>query len=399
MREKTRKTLVWMAIGVLCFSTFLMLTPRAAAQETIIFQDDFESYSVGAFPPPSSGWYILYNGAGNQYQVITSSYSHSTTKSLQLIGAPHWSVVVGKDFSSASNIIGYEGYLMPTNFSIGLVNGGPAISFMNGQTAQNRIFYADVGFYNGSICIRKMDGTNWRLQSFTTLYVWYKIRVVLDKNTRLFNVSINDKLVGQNLIEQYDPHEILSLSLSMAWQNFPGYFDDVKIFALKRQSIALTPDIGFASATVVGSGFSNNSRVTITWDGTTIPSVPSPMTTDATGGFAALISVPTQTTAGPHTVNATDESGNSATATFTVVNMTGQQGPAGLQGPQGPKGDKGDPGNTGLQGPTGPQGPKGDTGPQGSPGENQLVLIAFPTALSLLALCIAVVALFIKRKS
>jgi hypothetical protein len=53
---------------------------------------------------------------------------------------------------------------------------------------------------------------------------------------------------------------------------------------------------------------------------------------------------------------------------------------------QGPKGDKGDMGDTGPQ------------GPAGSPGENQLVLIAFPTAASIIALCISVAAL-LRRKS
>jgi hypothetical protein len=85
--------------------------------------------------------------------------------------------------------------------------------------------------------------------------------------------------------------------------------------------------------------------VTITWDGTTIPSVPNPLTTDISGNFTALISVPTQIALGVHT---TDESGNWATATLTVVDMTGPQGPKGVTGALGP---------TGFQG---QQGPKGD---------------------------------------
>lgn len=161
--------------------------------------------------------------------------------------------------------------------------------------------------------------------------------------------------------------------------------------------VTLTPSTGFASTTIAGSGFSTSSEITITWDGTIVPSIPSPVTTDANGSFTALISVPTQTSPGSHVINASDETGNWAGATFSVVDMTG---PTGLQGQQGPKGDTGLQGSTGPQGPkgdTGPQGSKGDTGPQGPPGENQLVLIAFPTAASILALCIAVVAL-LRRK-
>ena len=166
----------------------------------------------------------------------------------------------------------------------------------------------------------------------------------------------------------------------------------MKWLANPSPSLSLTPNTGFSSTTIGGFQFSNNSDVTITWDGTTIPSVPSSVITDTTGRFAALISVPTQTAPGVHTINATDESGNWATATFTVVNMTG---------PQGPKGDTGAQGPTGLQGQQGPKGDKGDTGLQGPPaslGDTQLALIAFPTAASIFALCIAVVAL-LRRKT
>jgi hypothetical protein len=208
---------------------------------------------------------------------------------------------------------------------------------------------------------------------------------------------------------------------------FEGAIDEVRLYnyALSQQQIkedmglggnkiSLTPSTGFAATTVVGSGFSNNSRITITWDGMPIPTVPTYVVTDATGNFTAIISVLTQTTLGAHTVNATDESGNWATATFTVVDMTGPIGPTGPTGSQGPKGD------TGAQGLTGPQGPKGDTGaqgltgsqglpgengtrgatgPQGPAGETQnlLIMIALPTALSILAACFATIALLKKK--
>jgi len=134
--------------------------------------------------------------------------------------------------------------------------------------------------------------------------------------------------------------------------------------------ITLVPDTGFASTTIVGSGFSSGSRMNITWDGELIPTLPNPLTATC-DSFTAIISVPTQTEPGPHIVNATDEEGNSAVANFTVVDMTGPQGPQGETGPQGPQGEtgpKGDTGETGPQGPTGPTGPTGATGPQGPQG-------------------------------
>jgi hypothetical protein len=183
------------------------------------------------------------------------------------------------------------------------------------------------------------------------------------------NGTIDDVMMFNRTLT---PEEVL------AHMNHPG----------PLSSIILAPSTGFASTTIAGSGFSDNSSITIAWDGTTIPTIPNAVTTDASGTFTALISVPTQTVPGTHTVTATDASGDSATATFTVVNMTG------LQGQQGPKGD------TGPQGPQGVKGDTGDTGPPGpagSSGDTQLALIAFPLAASIVAICIAVVALLRKK--
>jgi len=353
------------------------------AQESTIFEDNFEGYPTGTFPP--SPWNLVWSGAGNQYQIVTDSSHHSPNKSLQLVGSYGYSAVATRDFSTSSGLIGYEAYIMSSDSS-----GGASIAFFNQSAATWGKYYAMVGFLNGSI----WGGydTPQNLQNFTA-NTWYKIRVILSRTSRAFNVSIDDVLVGQNLVEPNNPNEIASLQLQVGWLSVLNYFDDVSVLG-SVGNITLAPSTGFASTTIVGSGFSNNSRVTITWDGKPIPSIPSSVTTDTAGNFTALISVQTQTTPGAHTVSATDETGNSVAATFTVVDMTGPQGSAGLQGLQGPKGDKGD---TGLQGLTGPQGPKGDTGSQGPPGENQLILIAFPTAASILALCIAVVALLRKR--
>jgi hypothetical protein len=93
-------------------------------------------------------------------------------------------------------------------------------------------------------------------------------------------------------------------AVHIAWQDDTDYGDsgtDPDIF-YKRfvpPGLALTPDTGFASTTIVGSEFSPNSEITITWDGIPIPTVPSPLITDSDGSFTAIISVPTQTTQEP----------------------------------------------------------------------------------------------------
>jgi len=122
--------------------------------------------------------------------------------------------------------------------------------------------------------------------------------------------------------------------------------------------ISLVPDTGIASTTIAGT-FNPDSTITITWDGTPIPTIPRPLITDANGDFTAIISVLTQDEPGLHFVNASDEEGNWAEASFTVLNMTG---PAGPTGPAGAAGATGATGAAGATGATGAKGDKGDPG-------------------------------------
>ena len=122
-------------------------------------------------------------------------------------------------------------------------------------------------------------------------------------------------------------------------------------------SIIVVPDTGIAATTVVGEHFNVDSTVTITWDGTAIPPVPSPLVTDSDGSFTAIISVLTQNEPGIHTINATDEAGNSAVGNFTVLDMTGPAGPAGADGADGADGEDG------ATGPAGPAGADGADAP------------------------------------
>jgi chitobiase/beta-hexosaminidase-like protein/Big-like domain-containing protein len=92
-------------------------------------------------------------------------------------------------------------------------------------------------------------------------------------------------------------------------------------------SIGLSPASGLPGVlvTVTGSAFSPNSIVTITYDGATRSTTPSTVTTSSGGTFSASFTVPT-TSAGSHTVRATDATSKSATATFTD-NTSGSSAP------------------------------------------------------------------------
>jgi prenyltransferase beta subunit len=156
--------------------------------------------------------------------------------------------------------------------------------------------------------------------------------------------------------------------------------------------LSLTPNAGIAATTLVGSGFASNSAVTVTWDTTTIPTLPSRVLTDQYGNFTAIVTVPTQNSPGFHTIEATDELGGRANGTFAVIDMRGPQGPKGETGDTGPQGPKGETGDTGPQG---PKGETGDTGPQGEPASTQTIVAL--AIISVTAVAIAIYSL-IRRK-
>jgi hypothetical protein len=184
-------------------------------------------------------------------------------------------------------------------------------------------------------------------------------------------------------------------------------------------AITLSPTSGIAAMTVSGTGFAFGSTITVWWDGSQVPTVPASIIVSGgdtyTGGtFTAIITVPTQTTPGTHTVSARGSSPQTGAAvivnaTFTVVDMKGQPGPTGSPGPAGTKGDTGATGSTGATGPagstgakgdtgatgpTGPQGIQGPAGPQGSPGpEGPQGAPGAITGISIFALLIAIITL------
>jgi hypothetical protein len=132
--------------------------------------------------------------------------------------------------------------------------------------------------------------------------------------------------------------------------------------------IILSPNEGFAT-TITGGGFTPATDMTITWESVAINTIPTIVTTDAVGEFTATFTAQTSIP-GTYTIGATDGV-SSATAEFTVPDMTGDPGDVGPEGDPGDTGATGATGATGPQGETGPQGPtgpQGETGPQGPTG-------------------------------
>jgi len=245
-----------MLIFLIVLPAFAVFTPKARASENVIFQDDFESYAVGTFPS-SGGWQLVYNGAGDQYQVITSDYSASGSQSLQMEGQYGWSAVVAKDFASSSNLIGFEAYLM------GTPGCWPSVGFGNEAIQPWGRLYGAVG-------VDTIDGYivagSQNLQPCTA-NTWYKIREVMDRNAGTFDVWIDDQLKGTNIQEANNPWEIQSLRFDVGWHNVLNYYDDVKVFevsgpppptgAPQISSVSPITATRLQTIHIYGSGFGN----------------------------------------------------------------------------------------------------------------------------------------------
>jgi nitrous oxidase accessory protein len=304
---------------------FMSILPVKGVEQ-VFFEDDFESYQVGTFPS-SGGWELWYDGMGSEYQVIVDNVSSSPTKSLQLLGKHewNWAAYAARPFVTDQPIIGF-------NVSVKVSEIGDRdrviaqVGFGQNLPPNRVTTFAPIYFLeNGTISVSGFGAV--------LPYVaekWYKVTVIMDRNSETYSVWIDNVLQGQNLTVRTNrgamtasesTWDIEGFDASQDFYSVKVFFDDVKVFSVfdVDPKLKLVPATGIAATTLVGSGFAPNSEISVTWDNIPIPTVPSPLITDGYGNFTAIISVLNQTTSGVYIVKAVDEIGTKATATFTVT--------------------------------------------------------------------------------
>ena len=96
------------------------------------------------------------------------------------------------------------------------------------------------------------------------------------------------------------------------------------IAAQKHPGIRLQPDSGSpgSSVTISGSEFKAKSTVKITFDGKTLKTDPTKVTTDVNGSFDVHVKIPDGAKEGNHKIKASAGFFNGDTATLTVKNMS-----------------------------------------------------------------------------
>ena len=319
-RIAARLTIFLILCSLLTAAISFAPIPEVKGAEQVFFQDNFENYGAGTFPS-SGGWELWYNGAGTEQQVIVDDISFSPTKSLKLLGLDFWAGFAAKRFTSSSQVIGFE-VAVRVEETNGQARDNARVSFTKKLSGSISREYAPVTFQD--------DGTIGSGSQVLQSYVadtWYKIKLVMDRNSETYSIWVDGELKGENMhvtttqgdSSAYPSIEIDAFSVSQCYNSVTAYFDDVKVFSAfdANPKLELVPNTGIAATTLVGSGYAPNSRISVTWDNIPVPTVPSPLITDGYGNFTGIISVLDQTN-GTYTVRAVDETGNEAVATFTV---------------------------------------------------------------------------------
>jgi len=216
-----------------------------------IFSDDFESYAAGTFP--SSQWNLVFNGNGNQYQLIVDSVSCSPAKSLQLMGNINWAADAVRYFNSSSPTIGFEANVRIDNSSgiaqWGQYNDAARIGFWKRIDWGDAAWYESVTFaYNGTMIANGKNAfPNGQILQSWVAGEWYDIKLVVDRSNRVFSVWVNGTLEGQNLQGSDSPYSYDGLAVSGRYTQTTDNFDDVKVFE------AIMPAANLSSININGT--------------------------------------------------------------------------------------------------------------------------------------------------
>jgi hypothetical protein len=188
-------------------------------------------------------------GAG--HQVVSTTYSYSPTKSLQLWGRYYWTAAVQRKFSTDAPVIGYE-------LSV-LIEGrgsehGDHPAFFCREAATWGAYYGTVLFDHSDGRIKAEDG---RILGTWSPKTWYRVKVILDRRTNRYSVWINGELRGKDIpTSRSDTNRINAIVLVVGWHEKKVYYDDVRVFTVAQQNYRLT--VRLDSATLNGQGLSTS---------------------------------------------------------------------------------------------------------------------------------------------
>lgn len=274
------------------FSAFPIVVQNVKAQETTLFSDDFESYTVGTKPIPP--WELWFNQNG---AIVNTAYV-SPSKSFWLLGANGWAGVLARPIATAADTIGYEVTVRVGNWGIPTKNGAN-VGFVYKRSGSLWTGWAMVVFdSDGTIRSAGKILMNFNLDT------WYKIRTVFCKTTRMYAVWINDVFkatIYENNAQNLLLIQALGLASNHAEQNC--YFDNARFFTYDQELLTLQVEPGPAhrgntvtfSGTLFNPSLATSVYLFYSVQGSGTWSLAAIMITDVNGNYSWSATVP-QTT-------------------------------------------------------------------------------------------------------
>ncbi len=157
--------------------------------DTVIFEDNFDSYPVGVFPS-SGGWNLKYSGYGASYQMVDNSQSVSSPNSLKLEGQYGWAACADRPLPETPDQVIFEVdvNVVKPGSSTGWVNS--YVSLVDPNVGWGRA-YGLVGF--GANMLVGPGEVPYNLNQ------WYHVKVKIDMVDRVYDVWLDGELIGEDL--------------------------------------------------------------------------------------------------------------------------------------------------------------------------------------------------------
>ncbi len=201
------------------------LTNKAMCQGSYLVNENFDSYSAGAFPTTCT---LTYPGYGASLQVVSNSTSVSGSNSLKLEGATGNSANVDFNLSSTPDIVWLDVMVNPSKLEPPYYINYPiaVVGFNNEAGSTWGDGYGCVYFTNGAIYA---GGTN--LQPFNESQ-WYKVTIKYYATLNKMDVWIDNTPKASNVALSGKPGHYYN-SVLLAGSNAchtKCFFDNVKVW-------------------------------------------------------------------------------------------------------------------------------------------------------------------------
>ena len=229
--------------AVFCIFIFFVSIGRVFANE-IVFQDGFESYSVGQFPS-SNGWFIRSGapGVGSGAQFVTDTHANSGSQSMRLESAAGLGIYLHRNFVPATERFSLEAKV----FTLRDDSRNVFIGF--GTQSSH---YALMVFLPNGVIVARHEGSIQDIPVGNySANQWITLRVNVDLASNTYDVYIDDQLAVQDIpassVQSEDPVQRIIIAVDNNLSSGGGtgvgggttaFFDDVIVSESTATAVA-----------------------------------------------------------------------------------------------------------------------------------------------------------------